>query len=114
MNQRCCHRGLPLSIWRWSPHVRHYVSYLSAPGYMEVGMQAHLLSLAESARHIRAGTLSPVDLVEALLAWIEALEPQVQAWVTLDWAGALDSARRCAAEVRRGQIRGPLHGIPVG
>jgi len=77
-------------------------------------MQAHLLGLAESARHIRAGTLSPVDLVEALLAWIDALEPQVQAWVTLDRAGAMDSARRCTAEVQRGQTRGPLHGIPVG
>jgi aspartyl-tRNA(Asn)/glutamyl-tRNA(Gln) amidotransferase subunit A len=77
-------------------------------------MQAHLLSLAESARHIRAGTLSPVDLVEALLAWIDALEPQLQAWVTLDRAGALDTARRCTAEAQRGQIRGPLHGVPVG
>ena len=77
-------------------------------------MPAHLLSLAESARQIRTRTLSPVDLVEALLAWIDALEPQLQAWVTLDRAGALDSARRCAAEVQGGQIRGPLHGVPVG
>jgi len=77
-------------------------------------MPAHLLSLAESARQIRTGALSPIDLVEALLAWIDALEPQLQAWVTLDRAGALDSARRCAAEAQRGQIRGPLHGVPVG
>src|SRR5262252_3469112 len=77
-------------------------------------MPAHFLSLVESARQIRAGTLSPVDLVEALLAWIDTLEPQVQAWVTLDRSGAMESARRCAAEVRRGQIRGPLHGVPVG
>ena len=77
-------------------------------------MRAHLLGLAESARQIRAGTLSPVDLVEALLAWIDALEPQLQAWVTLDRTGALDTARRCTAEAQRGQIRGPLHGVPVG
>jgi len=59
-------------------------------------MQAHRLSLAEAARQIRAGALSPVDLVEALLAWIDALEPQVQAWVTLDRAGALASVRPAA------------------
>src|SRR5262249_55720505 len=85
-----------------------------AHGPMEVHMPAHLLSLAESARQLHAGVLSPVDLMQALLAWIDPLEPQVQAWVTLDRAGALASAQRCAEEIRRGQIRGPLHGVPLG
>jgi Asp-tRNA(Asn)/Glu-tRNA(Gln) amidotransferase A subunit family amidase len=52
--------------------------------------------------------------MESTLAWIEAIEPQVQAWVTLDVAGALESAHRCAEELQRGQICGPLHGVPLG
>ncbi|MDT3679810.1 MAG: amidase [Burkholderiaceae bacterium] len=33
------------------------------------------------------------------------------AWV--DWAAAVDEARRLDAEARSGRLRGPLHGIPV-
>jgi Asp-tRNA(Asn)/Glu-tRNA(Gln) amidotransferase A subunit family amidase len=52
--------------------------------------------------------------MESTLAWIETVEPQVQAWVTLDRAGALAAAHRCTEELQRGQICGPLHGVPFG
>ena len=77
-------------------------------------MSVQMLSLAESARQVRTGQLSPVALVESLLAWIDQLEPKLQAWVTLDRAGALAAAQRCAEEIQQGQVRGPLHGVPVG
>ncbi len=72
------------------------------------------LSVTEAATAIRSGHLSPVALVEACLARIEAREPGVQAWVTVDCPGALDAARRLEAEARAGRFRGPLHGVPVG
>jgi aspartyl-tRNA(Asn)/glutamyl-tRNA(Gln) amidotransferase subunit A len=77
-------------------------------------MHEHMFSVAEAARRIQARQLSPVALMESTLAWIEAVEPQVQAWVTLDGAGALAAAHRRAEELRRGQICGPLHGVPFG
>ncbi len=72
------------------------------------------LTASESARRIRQRELSPVVLVESLLHRIDRLEPQVQAWVTIDRAGALATARQLEEEVQRGSTRGPLHGVPIG
>jgi aspartyl-tRNA(Asn)/glutamyl-tRNA(Gln) amidotransferase subunit A len=77
-------------------------------------MATPMLSLAESARQVRQGQLSSQDLVTSILSGIDAYEPQVNAWVTLDRPGALAAARRCDQELRQGHVRGPLHGVPVG
>jgi aspartyl-tRNA(Asn)/glutamyl-tRNA(Gln) amidotransferase subunit A len=52
--------------------------------------------------------------VDAALDRIDALEPTLKAWVSVDRAGALASARALSDEARAGRFRGPLHGIPVG
>ncbi|MBI2322045.1 MAG: amidase [Chloroflexi bacterium] len=62
---------------------------------------------------MRAGTLSPVALVEALLARIAAREPHLQAWVCVDRDGALAEARAAERTWREGRA-GPLCGLPVG
>ena len=67
-----------------------------------------------AAEEIRQGRLSPVDLLETCLQRIEQVEPRVRAWVFVDRDGARAEAKRCADEVRRGQWRGPLHGVPLG
>ena len=72
------------------------------------------LSAFDAARLIRQRDLSPVALVESLLQRIERIEPQVQAWVTLDRSGALATAQTLEQEVASGRTRGPLHGVPVG
>jgi Asp-tRNA(Asn)/Glu-tRNA(Gln) amidotransferase A subunit family amidase len=72
------------------------------------------LTAFEAAQRIRQRDLSPVTLVESLLQHIDALEPKIQAWVTLDRAGALHTVQQLAQEAQRGSFRGPLHGVPVG
>jgi aspartyl-tRNA(Asn)/glutamyl-tRNA(Gln) amidotransferase subunit A len=72
------------------------------------------LTVTEAAQRIRQRDLSPVELVEALLQQIDRLEPMLQAWVTLDRSGALAAAQQLAVEAERGNIRGPLHGVPIG
>jgi aspartyl-tRNA(Asn)/glutamyl-tRNA(Gln) amidotransferase subunit A len=72
------------------------------------------LTLVDAAAAIRSGAVSPVDYALALFARIDALEPRVQAWTTVDRDAVLSEARRCEAEARAGQFRGPLHGVPVG
>jgi len=52
--------------------------------------------------------------MDAALARIDAVEPALHAWVSIDRSGALTRARELTAEARRGDLRGPLHGIPVG
>ncbi len=73
----------------------------------------YTLTIAEAAEQLRTRQLSPVDLVRSCLARIDQLEPQLQAWVTIDREGALAAAQQCEEEIQRGQYRGPLHGIPV-
>ena len=72
------------------------------------------LGVREAAEAIRKGVLSPVELVEACLARIGALDGDLRAWAHVDAAGALAIAGERESEARAGRLRGPLHGVPVG
>jgi aspartyl-tRNA(Asn)/glutamyl-tRNA(Gln) amidotransferase subunit A len=74
----------------------------------------HHLSIAETARLIQSGKLSPVELTQALLARIGRLDHRVNAFITLTAERALAAARTAEQEIQSGQYRGPLHGIPFG
>ena len=74
----------------------------------------HFLTIADAARRLKARTLSPVALVDALLDRIEALNPQLDAFVTLMGQQAREAAHRAENEITAGHYRGPLHGIPFG
>ncbi len=76
--------------------------------------EPYQLSVAQAASQIRDKELSPVVLMESLLARCEALEPRLKAWVTLDPQGALAAAKERESELMREGPRGPLHGVPVG
>jgi aspartyl-tRNA(Asn)/glutamyl-tRNA(Gln) amidotransferase subunit A len=67
-----------------------------------------------AAEQIRQGRLSPVELTDECLHRIDRLEDRVRAWVFVDRAGARAQAARAASEIKKGQWRGPLHGIPLG
>jgi len=67
----------------------------------------------ELARHIRDRELSPVEVAEAMLAQIEALNPEVFAYCTLDYAHVRAAAERAQKAVTQGESLGPLHGVPV-
>ena len=73
----------------------------------------HFLTIAEVGPLIREGQLSPVDLTRAYLERIDAVDGRLDAFVTLLRAEALSQARQAEAEIRAGNYRGPLHGIPV-
>src|SRR5690349_2290030 len=70
-------------------------------------------SAIECAALIRRKELSPVELTEAVLARIDALNPRLNAFCLV----AHDVARRLAREaeiaVVKGEPLGPLHGVPV-
>jgi aspartyl-tRNA(Asn)/glutamyl-tRNA(Gln) amidotransferase subunit A len=72
----------------------------------------HDLTLAGAARLIAAKKISPVEYTSALIARTDALEPQINAFITRTSEVALDAARAAEAEITRGGIRGPLHGVP--
>jgi aspartyl-tRNA(Asn)/glutamyl-tRNA(Gln) amidotransferase subunit A len=70
------------------------------------------LTVAEGARRIAAGALSPVDWTEALLERIDRIDPQVNAYITVAADAARAAAREAHDELARGQRRGWLHGVP--
>lgn len=74
---------------------------------------AHLLSLAEAARLIRERRLSPLELTQACLDRVSALDGELNAFITVTREEALDDARRASDEIARGRWRGPIHGIPL-
>jgi hypothetical protein len=62
---------------------------------------------------IRARKISPVELLEAALERIEALNPELNAFITVAVEQARDAARKAEREILRKRYRGPLHGIPI-
>jgi aspartyl-tRNA(Asn)/glutamyl-tRNA(Gln) amidotransferase subunit A len=72
------------------------------------------LTVVEAASAIREGKVSPVEYAHALLARIDATEPRVHAWFTIDRDAVLSEARKCEQEARAGRYRGVLHGVPIG
>jgi amidase len=62
---------------------------------------------------IKKKTLSPREIVEALLARVEKINPKVNAYCTVVPEMALEAAKKAEAEIRQGGKLGPLHGIPV-
>jgi Asp-tRNA(Asn)/Glu-tRNA(Gln) amidotransferase A subunit family amidase len=73
-----------------------------------------ILSASDAARAVAAGALSAEQLVQACLARIREVEPDVQAWQYLDEAHALAQARSRDLDRAEGRPLGPLHGVPVG
>ncbi len=68
----------------------------------------------ELGRLFRARATSPLEVMQAVLARIDAVNPAVNAYVTVAREQALREARRAtAALTRRGAALPPLHGIPV-
>lgn len=62
---------------------------------------------------IRTGKITSAELVEAYLAQIEKHNRKLNAIVTLDAEGARKRAREADEAFKRGEIWGPLHGVPV-
>ena len=67
----------------------------------------------ELGEAIRAKKVSPVEVVDAVLARIERLNPTLNAYCTVTAAAARAAAKEAEAAVMRGDALGTLHGIPV-
>ena len=77
-------------------------------------MSVNKLSAVELRRLIGAKQLSPVELMEACIGQIEAINPAINAISATDFVRARQSAREAEAAVMRGDALGPLHGLPLG
>lgn len=69
-------------------------------------------SVAELSRLIQKREISPVELIREHLSRIESLEPTLNSFITVLAEQAVAEARQAENELRRGDSRSPLHGIP--
>ena len=68
----------------------------------------------ELVRLYRARKASPLEVMQTVLARIDALNPAVNAYVTIARESALTAARRATRALgRKGTALPPLHGVPV-
>ena len=73
----------------------------------------YLLTIHEAAELVRSRQLSPVELTQAFLDRIEAVDNRLKSYITLLPETAMEAAREAETEISKGNYRGPLHGIPI-
>jgi aspartyl-tRNA(Asn)/glutamyl-tRNA(Gln) amidotransferase subunit A len=71
------------------------------------------LNLFEAAAEISSARISPLELAHAYLNRIEALNARLNCYLTVTGELALQAAKRAGEEIRQGNYRGRLHGIPI-
>jgi aspartyl-tRNA(Asn)/glutamyl-tRNA(Gln) amidotransferase subunit A len=70
-------------------------------------------SIAEVSTAIRQGRVTPAALAQECLGRIQELQPTLGAFITVLSKEALEDAKQADQEIKAGNWKGPLHGIPV-
>jgi aspartyl-tRNA(Asn)/glutamyl-tRNA(Gln) amidotransferase subunit A len=74
----------------------------------------HYLSATDALRMFRSRELSPVELMTAVIAQAEMVEPKINAFADKHYESALEEARAAEARYsRQGEGARPLDGLPV-
>ena len=73
----------------------------------------HYQTIAEVGALLSSRELSPVELTQAILDRIEALDGDLKSYATVMADSALASARAAEQEIAAGNYRGGLHGVPI-
>ena len=74
----------------------------------------HDTGIADLAEILRGQAASPADAVASFLRRIERLQPELNAFITVAAESATEDAQSAEQDIRRGEWKGHLHGIPVG
>lgn len=76
-------------------------------------MQLHNLTIAQAHQRLKAKEISSVELTQAVLDRITAVESQVQAYISITADEALAAAAKADEAIAAGDVA-PLTGIPLG
>lgn len=71
------------------------------------------LSIHRASEDMRAGLITPTELLAETLEQIDAQDEEIRAFVTVTREEAWKEAEQAESEQRTGLFRGPLHGIPI-
>jgi Asp-tRNA(Asn)/Glu-tRNA(Gln) amidotransferase A subunit family amidase len=78
-----------------------------------VDLELRYASASDLALRIRSAAVSPVEVVENALARIEQVQPALNGFCFVYAEEAVERARAAADAVARGELWGPLHGVPI-
>ena len=76
--------------------------------------ELYFLTIGEASGLIKDKKLSPVELTQAYLDRMGAIDGKVKSYVTPLPESALQEARVAEADIQKGNYHGPLHGVPIG
>lgn len=71
------------------------------------------MTLAEISRALDSRTISALDVVEGYLERIQEFDRTLNSFITVTADRARSQARQADDEIRRGERRGALHGVPI-
>ena len=71
------------------------------------------LTIAEASRGLRRKEYSPIEITNACLERIGDFDGKLHCFITLTTDLAIKQAKQAERELRSGQDRGSLHGIPI-
>lgn len=71
------------------------------------------MTAASLAAAIREGKTTAVEAAEAMFARIEEKDKELNCYVTVDKKGALRQAAKVQEKIEKGELTGPLAGVPV-
>jgi aspartyl-tRNA(Asn)/glutamyl-tRNA(Gln) amidotransferase subunit A len=69
--------------------------------------------IVDVAPRLASGAIKSETLTEGCLSQIEALNPKLNAFITVTGESALATARQADRDIAGGRYRGPLHGVPL-
>lgn len=67
----------------------------------------------KALRLFKSGKLSPVELMKAVIARAEAVQPRINAFTFTHYEEALKAARKAETRYAKGKKTGPLEGLPI-
>src|ERR1700685_457733 len=70
--------------------------------------------VAALSQKLRAKEISPVELTQAYLDRIAAVDERIVSYITVTADLARDLARKAETEITAGRWCGPFHGVPIG
>ncbi len=73
----------------------------------------HYLELLDVGRRIQSKEISSVEATQAQLDRIASVDGALKSYALVMADAALADARRADDEIRQGNVRGPLHGVPI-
>lgn len=71
------------------------------------------LTALELGKKIKSREISPTEAAKAALDQMEALEPQIHAYVSMDREKTLKQAQLVQEKIQKGELTGPLVGVPM-